>query len=836
MSAATTSKDGTKPLAPARGVTAGDARVLSTRERRIALALAQAVMPGRPDGGLSGGDEATVERFERMLASLGPDVVRAARAALWAAEVWSVRHGGGRPLTSLSPEARGRALDAWARSDSRHERWMLRALVSPLKSAHFDHPSMFEHVGCRYGVPTPSAPEQAPWMAQVTDGRHVDTDLALECEVVVIGTGAGGAAAAYELAKRGRAVLLLEAGDFHTRADFDGRAQTGHRKMYLGLGTTFALGNVATPVWAGRGVGGSTTINSGTCYRAPAATLERWGQRYGLTMLSSDALAPYYERVESMLGVAEAAREHLGGSARVIARGAGLLGLSHKPLARNAPGCDGQGVCCFGCPTGAKRSTDVSYVPEALKRGAQLVTGARVLRVNVAGGRARGVTVRLASGRTLEVRAEAVVAAGGALLTPLLLQRSGLCTRSGWLGKNLSIHPASKVMALFGEVIDMSRGIPQSYTIDEYAADGLMFEGGSTPLDVAAVAIPLVGRRFMDVMDRYANLATFGFMIQDKSRGTVRQGPNGLPLIFYNLAPGDVARMQRGIEILCDVFLKAGAERVLPMLHGCEEIRSEADLARLRQMKLRAGDFEVTAYHPLGTCRMGTDPARSCVGPDNEAYDVPGLFVADGSAVPSSLGVNPQMTIMALSLRAAETIDGRLDELNRPGHTPRAAPVAAPRDRDTPTGTRVVFGETMRGSVRVAGAPAQPLSFTFRARSGAMGHLLGTRRFAVEGALSAEGFGTYCPLEGTVTLDVLVTGELPYDFTFTADDGKRYRFAGKKLVKPWALLRTMTRLPATIFDDAGTAVAEAEVFFDLRRDLGAFLRSWRLAAPGPQRG
>ncbi|HEX7602771.1 MAG TPA: GMC family oxidoreductase [Polyangiaceae bacterium] len=827
MSVAVTSQDSTKPLSSAPRVTPGDEPVLSSRERRIALALAEAVMPGA-SGGLGGGDEATVDRFEHLIVSLGPEVVGAARASLWAAEVWTVRHGGG-PLSSLSLEARGRALEAWARSSSRYVRWMLRALVTPLKSAHFDHPSMFEHVGCRYGVPAPSALEPAPWMQQVTDGRTVETDLDLECEVVVIGTGAGGAAAAYELAKLGRAVLLLEAGDFHTRADFDGHASSAHKKMYLGLGSTFALGNVATPVWAGRGVGGSTTINSGTCYRAPFATLERWGERYGLKGLSSDALAPYYERVESMLGVAEAQREHLGGSARVIARGAELMGLSHKPLSRNAPGCDGQGLCCFGCPTGAKRSTDVSYVPEALKRGAQLVTGARVRRVNVEGGRARGVTARLASGRTLEVRAEAVVAAGGALLTPLLLRKSGLCTSSGWLGKNLSIHPASKVMALFGEVIDMSRGIPQSYTIDEYAGEGLMFEGGSTPLDVAAVAIPLVGRRFMDVMDNYANLATFGFMIQDKSRGVVRQGPNGLPLIFYDLNDGDVARMQRGIEILCEVFLKAGAERVLPMMHGCEELRNEADLARLRKRKLRAGDFEVTAFHPLGTCRMGTDPARSCVGPDHEAHDVKGLFVADGSAIPSSLGVNPQMTIMALALRAAETIDGRLDELNRPTSAARSQVAAPPKADDAEGGTRVVFRETMRGTFRVAGAEARSLSFTMGARSGKLGDLLATRRFAVEGALSGEGFGTYCPLEGTVTLDVLVTGHLPYDFTFTADDGKRYRFTGKKTVSPWALLRTMTHLPAEILDEAGAKVADAEVFFDMRRDLGGFLRSWHLA-------
>ncbi len=796
-------------------IAAGDAERLSSSERRIALALAEAAMPGLPGGRLPGGGEDTVARFEELLVTLGRGASRTVRAGLWAAEMWTVRRRGKR-FSSLPLDDRMHTLTAWADSGARHERWLLRALLTPLKSAHFDDPTLFAHVGCAYGKEAPKALERPSWTQRITHGRGVNEDLVLDCEVVVVGTGAGGAAAAYELARRGRAVLLLEAGDHHTRADFDGRATNAYKKMYLGLGSTVALGNVAAPVMAGRGVGGSTTINSGTCYRVFPETLERWGKDFGLTMLGSSELAPYYERVESMLGVAEAPLAHLGGSARVIARGAGLLGLAHKPLLRNAPGCDGQGVCCFGCPTGAKRSTDVSYVPEALKRGAELVTGARALRVNVRGGRARGVTAHLASGRSLEVRAEAVVVAGGALLTPLLLGQSGLCASSGWLGKNLSIHPATKVMALFGETIDMGRGIPQSYAIEEFAREGLMFEGASAPFDVAAVAMPWVGRRFMEVMERYPNLASFGFMIQDKSRGEVRRGPGGLPLILYNMIPEDVGRMQRGMEILSEVFLRAGAERVLPMAHGCEEILDGADLARLRKTRLRAGDFEVSAYHPLGTCRIGTDPRTSCLGPDHEAHDVEGLFVTDGSAIPGSLGVNPQMTIMALALRAAERIDARLDRMSRPEPGP-------------PTTRALAFDETMFGTFRrTSESEARPLSFTLHARSRTLRDLARTRQVTIHGELVAEGFGARCPLEGTLDLDLLATRELRYDFAFTADDGRSYRFVGKKTVRLGALRRTMTHLPAVLLDGEGDEIARAEVIFDLRRDLAEFLRSWRV--------
>ena len=791
---------------------------LSPRSRRIALAVAEAAMPG--GGILPGGDLATVERLERFLAGMGDDFQRAFEGGLWTVES-STLATRGRAFSALPIAARTAVLEGWSDNRSRYARWLLRAILTPLKMAHFGDAAMFAHVGCRLDHDVPRRLEPQRWMSKITDGRAARSDLDLECEVVVVGTGAGGAAAAYELARRGRAVLLLEAGDFHQRPSFDGRAATAFQQRYLERGTTFALGNVAAGVWAGRGVGGSTTINSGTCYRAPEHTLQRWASRYGLGMLSSDALAPYYDRVEAMLGVAPAEASLLGGSARVVARGADLLGLSHHPLQRNAPGCDGQGVCCFGCPTGAKRSTDVSYVPEALKLGAELVTAADVLHVDVSEGRARGVTARLASGHALRVRADAVIVAGGALLTPLLLRRSGLALGSGWLGKNLSVHPASKVMALFGETIDMSRGIPQSLAIDAYAREGLMFEGASMPLDVAALATPWVGRRFMDLLDRYPNLATFGFMIQDRSRGEVLSGPGGAPLLRYDMSPEDVAQMQRGYAILCEIFLRAGAERVLPMIAGCDEIRTERDLEVLRRRRLAAGDFEVTAYHPLGTCRMGVDPARSCVGPDGEAHDTEGLFVADGSAIPSSLGVNPQLTIMALALRTAEAVDARLDDL---GRSAKAAAIPAAEGR------AFTFRETMSGTCRFAASPdrERAITFTVTARSARLGEFLKRRVVAIEGTIDVEGVAAGRPIAGTLGMDVLLTRRIPYDFTFTGDDGAAYRFTGEKNVRVTALLETMSRLPAALLDEAGETVADAELCFDLRGDLLAFLRSFEL--------
>jgi choline dehydrogenase-like flavoprotein len=219
---------------------------------------------------------------------------------------------------------------------------------------------------------------------------------------VVIGTGAGGAVVARELAEAGLAVVMIEEGRYFQRQDFTGRAFAMQQKLYRAGGSTMSIGNVAIPIPIGMTVGGTTTVNSGTCYRVPDHVLTHWRDELGLTEFTPDHLAPFYDRVERVLGVAPTPAPLLGGCARVIARGCDRLGFRHAPLQRNAPGCDGQGVCCFGCPTDAKRSTNVSYVPLALRAGAELFTRARAERIIVEGGRAAGVVARARSGRTFD--------------------------------------------------------------------------------------------------------------------------------------------------------------------------------------------------------------------------------------------------------------------------------------------------------------------------------------------------------------------------------------------------------------------------------------------------
>jgi choline dehydrogenase-like flavoprotein len=628
--------------------------------RRIALAVARAAIPRGTR--FAAADHRTIERTEQLLSGFGRGTVARWAGLLRFFEQAARLSARGRTFSSLDDAEAEALLADWATGDSDvARRTTALALTAPIKIAYYDDPAVYGELGGTFRFPTAAA-ETPRWMAQVTPGESLTDDVELDCDVVVVGTGAGGAVVASELARRGLAVLMLEEGRFHGRADFDGRGIDNIRRFYRGKGTIGTLGNTFIPLPMGRLVGGSTAINTGTCWRTPPWVLERWADHEGLTELAPDRMEPYFERVEAELQVGPTEARYLGGPARVVARGCDVLGYSHMPLARNAPGCDGSGVCDYGCPTGARRSTDVSYVPSALARGAQLFTSVRAAGFLMEHGRVVGVEGRAAGGRAVHVRARATVLACGTVMTPLLLGRHAAARRLSWLGRNLSIHPATTVSALFDEEIRGFAAVPQGYCVDEFRREGILLLGASAPIDLAATTLGFVGRKLVEIMEAYDRIASFGVMVEDETRGRVTRGPGGRPVVLYNLGRVERERLRRGTEITARIFLAAGAREVYPAVHGHRVIRQPRDLERLRAATPAASDWLLSAFHPLGTARMATTADRGVVSPDHEVFGAPGLYVADGSVVPSSVGVNPQVTIMALATRAADRIASRLED------------------------------------------------------------------------------------------------------------------------------------------------------------------------------
>lgn len=546
---------------------------------------------------------------------------------------------------------------------------LLRAVSLPFRTAYLLDEANLSRMKTRNGIRVPGHLDNARWRSQVTTATELAADAGeaqeLECDVVVIGTGAGGAAAACELAGRGLAVVMIEEGQYHDRRDFNGKLTEVIPKLYRGGGLTTAFGNNLIPIPIGRGVGGTTTINSGTCLRTPDSTLADW-RAEGLADFTPETMNPYFELVEEVLRVQPADPKYVGEIGNVIAEGARRIGMKEmRPLTRNAEGCDGQGLCQFGCPTDAKQSTNVSFVPRALERGAFLYTGFRAEKLLREGDRVTGVvaTGRSSDGKpfTLTIRARATVVSMGTLLTPNFLRANGI--HNDWLGNNLSIHPAGAVTAWFPDRdFGNSTTIPQGYGVYDLREEGLMFEGGTIPFIGHGLLNPAQIEDFVRFTERYQQTAYFGIMVKDTSRGKVRRGINrNLPLITYRMNDVDFALFRRGIDILARMYLAAGArEVIIPGLTRMTVIRSEAELDAFWKTNPKPRHFLMTAYHPLGTARIAASPERGVCDPRHRVWGTGGLYVMDGASVPSSLGANPQVTIMAMATRAARLLADEL--------------------------------------------------------------------------------------------------------------------------------------------------------------------------------
>jgi len=496
----------------------------------------------------------------------------------------------------------------------------------------------------------------------IVEGHEVHSAVREDVEVCVIGSGAGGAIVARELALKGLSVVVLEEGGPYFRKDFTGRVRDALKTLYRNRGWDMTTGIPSVIVPTGKCLGGTTVINMGTCFRAPDKVLEEW-ESEGLDGYGPAGMAPYYDRVEELMNVQPVKPEVMGKNGEIIARGAERAGLHPKPIRRAvSDACKGCGNCAYGCTEDAKQSMAVKVIPEADKAGAVFYCDVRAQNIindkeKVIG--VHGKVIERESGsfrHNVDVAAKVVVLAAGALHSPALLLNNGICNRSGKVGRNLKLHLCARTMGIFDERIDAQHGVCQNLYIDDYLDQGIMLEATFTGPASQMPGLAGVGADMWELAKLYNHMASLGIMISEQSSGRVRADGEGNPVMTFQISQEDAETLLKAMIVADRVMFAAGAKRVLNGNLEHPEIDSLTQLDAIARQKTKPSDFLLMAFHPQATCKMGVDPKKSVTGPTGETHDIKNLFIADAGVFPTSLGVNPQETIWAMATRIAENI------------------------------------------------------------------------------------------------------------------------------------------------------------------------------------
>lgn len=502
----------------------------------------------------------------------------------------------------------------------------------------------------------------------------ISDDTILECDAVIVGSGAGGGVVAGELARDGKNVIVLERGGYYSPADLSmGEAQaTAELFLQRGLCTSKDLGVV---VLAGSNLGGGTTVNWTTSFRTPPDVLDEWSQVSGLGFFTNTALQASFTAVEQRLQVNKQNSQH-NRQHQIFLEGAQALGYATDTIPRNALGCEERcGSCCYGCRYGCKQSTTQTYLQDAYKQGARIIVRCHADKVIIEDRKAIGVEATAHDPTTskhykLTVYSKAVIAAAGALNTPALLLRSDIPNKH--IGRHLHLHPTSVISGHYQDKIYPWRGVMQSAYSDAFSHldgnYGYILETPPSHPGLMGLSTPwLSARSYRENMAQGASTANIIVITRDKGEGTITLNRANESVINYVTAVIDRHHLLHGLRTAARMHMAAGAQELFSLHTKSTRLQRPASGpvsesafrnfdAALERHGLGPNHIMMFTAHQMGSCRMGADAKKAVTNEHGEVYDVKGLFVCDSSVFPAASGVNPMLSIMALAHHSSQYI------------------------------------------------------------------------------------------------------------------------------------------------------------------------------------
>jgi choline dehydrogenase-like flavoprotein len=522
--------------------------------------------------------------------------------------------------------------------------------------------------------------------------KLITKDIVRSVDVCVIGSGAAGAVLATKLAQAGKSVALLEKGGYYDGESMNQREADMLPLLWQNAGANFTS-NLRIAIAQGSCLGGSTVINDAVCFGIPDLVTEQWQTAAGIS-ISKEEWHEAINEVSIKINVNEVTEEELNVNARKLREACEKFQLHGKPIlhSKNLRNCGPSftdpdlkscvkcGFCHLGCHYDTKQSMLVTYIHEALRDlniDYTAYCNCRVDRITYdqESGLATGVDGTFIDLRgnelyRIRVNAKVVIVSAGAIASSNLLQKSNIGGQK--VGKGLALHPAPFVMGVFDkEEIRANRGIPMSYTCHEFGVTngvedgGFLIESIFLPVFQMALAIPSFGIDHAQMMERFNNYTMAGIMTRDEPVGIVTISYNGNPKVVYNLAPKTIDDMARGMAILAKMWFSIGAKSVITSHRDMPELRTKADIPMLKDAVRNNPDgLMIGSAHPQGGNKMGSNTDECVVDSDCKVYGFANLYVCDASVFPTALGVNPQLTVMALATITANKIEDKVSGIN----------------------------------------------------------------------------------------------------------------------------------------------------------------------------
>ena len=566
------------------------------------------------------------------------------------------------PVSWLTPTEAEAVVARWKSSKVLQHRRLARALIPlALMTTYGFESEEWARIGYQGPIgPPPDAPRRL-------EPIEVDSDQEMNCDVVIVGSGAGGGCTAASLAAEGFDVIVVEKGSYRNESDFHHIESAATREMYL-YGLTLMTKDLGCRIVAGSTLGGGTVVNYTTSFRTPRHVLEEWARLTGMDAFVSGEFDRALDEAVARLNV-NTDSSAAGRRDAILEEGLKALGWHVDNLPRAVRGCtqdEACGFCGFGCRIGAKQSTMRTYLEDAAANGARIVTEADVRKVNIVDGRATGVIARVGT-HNLVINANAVISSAGSIESPALLLRSGL---KGRVGYNLRLHPGTAPFGLFDEDVKVWEGTLQARYSDEFAG----WDGGYGPIyetvpghpGAGASTLPwLSAAQHRELMGKFKNLGFVAVLPRDKTAGRVKLTKDGAPSIDYRLRKDDDRRIAEGVIKGAKVLEAAGAREIFSLHPQFYSYRPGAGAHERWAEQVRSAGFgrgrvTLVSYHQMGSCSIGIDPSTSAVNPDHETHEVRNLFVVDGSNFPTPSGVNPMLSIYGFAVRAGRKIADRL--------------------------------------------------------------------------------------------------------------------------------------------------------------------------------